>query len=94
MATYNLTARPADSVIMLPTLGEADLLVVPEESDNSIYLAIGFETGDRVDISAFPELSVRTLIDNATPIKKAGLGLLFYFHCLKVICPFSLNWMG
>jgi len=53
---------------MLPTLGEADLLVVPEESSNSIYLAIGFETADQIDISAFPELSPRDLIDNATPI--------------------------
>ncbi|MGK7900972.1 MAG: putative Ig domain-containing protein [Hormoscilla sp.] len=68
MATYNLTARPADSVIMLPTLGEADLLVVPEESSNSIFLAIAFETADQVDISAFPELSARDLIDNAMPL--------------------------
>lgn len=65
MATYNLTARPADSVIMLPTLGEVDLLVVPESSSNSIYLAIGFETADQIDISAFPQLSTRTLLDNA-----------------------------
>ena len=68
MTTYLLTAGVADTLNLFPTLGVDDVVVSPAESAEESDLVNGFETFDKIDISAFPALTAEMLVDEAVAI--------------------------
>lgn len=68
MTTYILTAGVADTLDLFGTLGVDDVVVNPADSADETDIVNGFETFDRIDISAFPALTAQMLVDNAVAI--------------------------
>lgn len=68
MTTYILTAGVADTLDLFPTLGVDDVVVSPAESSGETDIVNGFETFDRIDISAFPTLTAQILVEEAEAI--------------------------
>ncbi len=68
MATFNLTPETT-SANLLETIGEDDVVVVGRSGDAlPIYQAIGFETGDILNLREFPELTAEVMLAVASSI--------------------------
>ncbi len=68
MATFNLIPETT-SANLLETIGEDDVVVVGRSGDAlPIYQAIGFETGDILNLREFPELTAEVMLALASSI--------------------------
>lgn len=82
MATFNLTAGLNEEVVL--NAGEDDVLIIPS-GEVSNDLALNFQTPDRIDLTAFPDIDIDQVIADAQPLAGGAVRLVGPFGQLTLV---------
>ena len=82
MATFNLTAGLNEEVVL--NAGEDDVLIIPS-GEVSNDEALNFQTPDRIDLTAFPDIDIDQVIADAQPLAGGAVRLVGPFGQLTLV---------